>query len=80
MAKPELSKKQGFDLKFKFSIRTVFAAILILMFVLTAVAGSSGLDNFIKEKPISAVIDDIKAGKVEKNRAHWQFVRHYLQK
>jgi cell division protease FtsH len=66
MAKPELSKKQGFDLKFKFSIRTVFAAILILMFVLTAVAGSSGLDNFIKEKPISAVIDDIKAGKVQK--------------
>lgn len=66
MAKTEPEKKQTFDLKFKFNIRTVFIGLLVLMFIFTAIAGSSGLDNFIKEKPISAVIDDIKAGKVEK--------------
>ncbi len=66
MAKPETPKKQSIDLKFKFNIRTVFLSIIVLMFIFTAIAGSSGLSNFIKEKPISAVIDDIKAGKVEK--------------
>ncbi len=66
MANPVPSKKQSFDLKFKFNIRTVFVSILVLMFIFTAIAGSSGLENFIKEKPISAVIGDIKAGKVEK--------------
>ncbi|KXK12238.1 MAG: hypothetical protein UZ22_OP11002000035 [Microgenomates bacterium OLB23] len=55
-----------FNLKIKLNIRTVFIAILILMFLFTAIASSSGLENFIKEKSISAVIDDIKAGKVEK--------------
>lgn len=66
MAKPETPKKQSIDLKLKFNIRTVFLSILVLMFIFTAIAGSSGLNNFIKEKPISAVIDDIKAGKVDK--------------
>lgn len=66
MAKPIPTKKQSFDLKFKFNIRTVFVSLLVLMFIFTAIAGSSGLENFIKEKPISAVIEDIKAGKVDK--------------
>lgn len=66
MAKPETSKKKVFDFKIKLNIRAVFVFILITMFFLTAIAGSSGLENFTKEKPISAVIEDIKAGKVDK--------------
>src|SRR3990167_2416419 len=67
MAQPEPSKKQqSFNLKLNFNVKTIFIGLLVVMFVFTAIAGNAGLENFIKEKPISDVIDEIKAGKVEK--------------
>lgn len=65
-SKKQSLQKQSFDLKFNFNVRTIFIALLVLMFIVTYIAGSAGLENFIKEKPISNVIDDIKNNKVEK--------------
>src|SRR3990167_3718151 len=49
----------------KLDIRTIFIAIFIIFFILTIIASS---DQFFSgdKTSISSVIDDIKAGKVEK--------------